>query len=61
MLEVKTLYLIREMNNSKNIRNKVLFLVPLQSLNKCQILTQFQAKKIQVAKLGCNVLATVNP
>ena len=52
MLEVKTFYLIREMNNSKNIRNKVLFLVPLQSLNKCQILTQFQAKKIQVAKLG---------
>ena len=52
MLEVKTLYFVREMNNSKNLRIKVFFFGILTEPQKVSNSYPILSKKIQMAKLG---------
>jgi len=44
MLEVKTLYLVREMKNSKNLRIKVFFLHTYRASKSVKFLSNFKQK-----------------
>jgi len=55
MLEVKTLYLVREMNNSKILRIMVFFFGTLTKPQKVSNSYPILSKKIQMAKLGFKV------